>query len=218
MKKVFVLIAALLILTGMSFARERKPVPTQTSDQFFFLFNEGVSGAMTTRIINEEDYARSNFVWQDYLVGLFYEMETVNMKPVDCVARFALYYPLYHTFNGMTQVSSQVLLYGGDLFLGPVLRIDRFNNIADIELSLGPHGCYLLSDEYHHVEIGLGAMAGLSFPLTKRCNILLQGFASYDNGNFGTNKKIQPYDHVFQYQASLGFCFSRKKINPHPYF
>ena len=65
----------------------------------------------------QKDYGRSNFVWQDYQLGLYCEMQTGNMQPFNSIVRAAVYYPFSHTFNGMNQISSQILLYGAGRIL-----------------------------------------------------------------------------------------------------
>ena len=45
----------------------------------FIVFNEGVTVSQITRLIKQDKYNRSNFVWQNYLVGLYCEG---NRSPV----------------------------------------------------------------------------------------------------------------------------------------
>ena len=49
----------------------------------------------------------------------------------------------------------------------------------------------------------------------KPYTILVNGLASLDYGNFGSNRDIQPYNLVYNYQLELGVRYSKKK--PHQY-
>ena len=60
-------------------------------------------------------------------------------------------------------------------------------------------------------------MAGCELPIAKRWTILVNGFASLDYGNFGTNKNIEPLNYVWQYQLDLGFRYSKKATNSYSY-
>lgn len=184
------------------------------SDKPFLIFNEGITYSQVTRLIYQDDYSRSNFVWQNHLIGLSLEAQTVNIKPVDSILRLGLYYPFYYTFNGMKQPPKQAILYAVDLFWGPIFQADMWKYVY-INFALGPHFLYQLSDEYHHVELGGGVLLGVEFPLARRWTILVNGLASLDYGNFGSNRDIQPYNLVYNYQLELGVRYSKKK--PHQY-
>lgn len=180
----------------------------------FVIFNEGVTYSQITRIINQDKYSRSNFVWQNHLIGLSLEMQTVNIKPVDSLLRLGLYYPFYYTFNGMEQPAKQPILYAFDLFWGPFFQTDMWKYVF-INFGIGPHFLYQLSDEYHHVELGGAVLLGIELPIARRWTIISNGLASLDYGNLGSNKYIQPYNIVYNYQVELGVRYSRKK--PHKY-
>lgn len=182
----------------------------------FVIFNEGVSFSQVTRIVYQSDYNRSNFVWQDYMAGLYCELQTVNMKPVNSIIRVAAYYPFLHTFNGMDQVAKQVILYAVDVYAGPLFQTDMWKYVR-INFSFGPHFMYELSDEYHHMELGGASLLGLELPVAKRWNILLNGLLSVDYGNLGSNRIILPYDMVWNYQIELGMRYSKKNQNTFSY-
>ena len=188
----------------------------EIKDKPFLMFNEGVSYSQITRYISQHDFNRSDFYWEDFQIGAYCEMQTGNMQPFNSLVRVEAYYPLAHRFNGMDQKSKQVLLYGVDVFAGILFQTDMWKYVR-FNLALGPHFDYQLSDEYHHVELGAGALLGLELPVAKRWTILLSGLASYDYGNFGSNKKIQPYDNVWQYQLELCFRYSKKGENIYSY-
>jgi len=220
MKKLITLILCLFCLSGL-FAQEQNeeilnPVTgfPEIIDKPFALFNEGVSFSQVTRIITQED--RSNFVWQDYYAGAFFEIQTANMQPYNSVLRLAAYYPVYHTFNGMKQLQSQIMLYGVDLFYGVMFESDMWKYLS-FKWAVGPHFSYTVSDEWHHIDAGIGALLGTELPLAKKWSLVIDGIGSLDYGNFGSNRKIMPYNVVWHYQAGFGFRYSRKGINQYSY-
>ena len=182
----------------------------------FVIFNEGVAYSMVTRLIYQDKYSRSNFVWQNHLIGAYCEIQSVNIRPVDSILRVAAYYPFYYTFNGMEQPAKQAILYAFDLFWGPIFQTDMWKYVY-INFAFGPHFLYQLSDEYHHVELGAGVLLGVELPLARRWTILTNGLASLDYGNLGSNKHIQPYNLVYNFQIELGVRYSKKKQHQYSY-
>lgn len=180
----------------------------------FVIFNEGVAATQTTRITVQEE--RSNFVWQNYEIGAFFEMQTVNMKPYNSILRVAGYYPIFHTFNGMKQIPNQVLLYGADLFYGILFESDMWKYLR-FNWAIGPHFAYQLSDEYHHIDLGFGGLLGMELPIAWHWTIVINGLGSMDYANFGTNRKMQPYNVAWKYQVEFGFRFSKKDANKYSY-
>lgn len=182
----------------------------------FLIFNYGVTYSQVTRIVYQDEYSRSNFVYQNHLIGLSFEARSVNIKPVDSVLRLAVYYPFYNTFNGMNQPSKQVILYAFDLFWGPYFLADMWKYVY-VNFAIGPHFLYQLSDEYHHVEFGGAVLIGVELPLARRWTLLMNGLASLDYGNLGSNRNISPYDLVYNYQLEFGFRYSRKSTHEYSY-
>ncbi|MGI5096496.1 hypothetical protein IZU27_02335 [Treponema socranskii] len=182
----------------------------------FIVFNEGVTVSQITRLIKQDKYNRSNFVWQNYLVGLYCEMQTENIKPVDSLLRIAVYYPFKHTFNGMDQKATQPILYAFDVYYGPFFQTDMWKYVY-INFSFGPHFLYELSDEYHHIQLGGAVLLGLELPLLKRWTVINNGLFAVDYGNIGSNRVIAPYDFVWQYQLELGCRYSKRKQNKYTY-
>lgn len=180
----------------------------------FVMFDEGPSFALVTRITKQEK--RSNFVWQDYLIGAHVAMMTENIKPFDLMLRVTAFYPFYHTFNGMEQYPKQTILYAFDLFSGPVIQANMWNYVR-INLSAGLHYMYQLTDEYHLHYLGLGAFVGLELPVAWHWTALLDGTAALDYPNLGTNSTISPYDYAWQYHVSFGVRYSKKGANQHSY-
>lgn len=182
----------------------------------FVVFNEGATFSQITRIIYQNDYGRSNFVWQDYMAGLYCEMQTVNMKPVNSMIRIAAYYPFAHTFNGMDQAAKQVILYAGDIYAGPLFQTDMWKYVR-INFSFGPHFLYQLSDEYHHMDLGGAVLLGVELPVATYWTIINNGMLSVDYGNLGSNHYIEPYNMVWNYQIELGVRFSIRDANEYAY-
>lgn len=216
MKKLLFLVLILACFSSSLFARSSDD---SDQDDFHLLFNEGVAQALVTRINVPNNNNVTNFVWEDFLVGAWFEVETVNLALIDTTFRLAAYYPVEHRFNGMPQISKQVILYGADVYWGLVLRLDYFDYLANLQISAGPHAAYLLSDEFHHLDLGVAGMIKASLPLTPKWSLLFEGMLSWDNGNFGSNRDyFVTYDFVYQYQLSAGFRYSGKQKNPRPYF
>lgn len=180
----------------------------------FVMFDEGLSFAQITRISKQE--GRSNFVWQDYLIGAHVAAMTENIKPFDLMLRVSAFYPFYHTFNGMQQYPKQTILYAFDLFSGPVIQANMWDYVR-INFSAGLHYMYQLTDEYHLHYLGLGAFVGLELPVAWHWTVLLDGTAALDYPNLGTNGIMQPYDYAWQYHVSFGVRYSKKGANQHSY-
>ena len=222
MKK-FLIILICLFSTALCFSEDTEdsplnPIPgfPEIQEKPFVIFNEGLAVSQITRIILQDNYGRSNFVWQDFNVGASFEIQTVNMQPFNSIGRIAFYYPISKTFNGMNQKSKQVLLYGADLFYGIMFESDMWKYLR-FKWAVGPHIDYHLSDEWHHVEAGLGAMLGTELPVARRWTALINGIATFDYGNLGSNRRMMPYSLVWQYQIEVGFRYSRKSTNTYSY-
>lgn len=218
MKKRFAASSLFILLISLFAAAEEQTDPKTgfpvINPKPYVIFNEGVACGQITRIIKQEE--RSNFVWQDYLLGAYCGIQTKNMQPCNSIVRFAAYYPFYYTFNGMQQYQLQTVLYAFDLFAAPLFEADMWKYVR-INFAPGIHFLYQLSDRYHYANLGLGAMLGLELPLAYHWTILLNGIASADYGNLGTNKRITPYDYCWEYQLELGVRYSRKSPNTFSY-
>lgn len=186
-----------------------KPQKPYDPEAPFLMHNWGVCWSRVTRIQTKTD--RSNFVWQDDLVGLYYSVQTGNL-PVNLILSAEVMYPYHYEFNKVAQISKQIILYSFNFNLGPIWTVPLFD-VAKLDLAPMVHYRYQLSDKYHHNEIGLGAFVGFEFPVTKKISILLNGEFTYDLGNLGTNSKVQPFDHVFSYNAQLGCRISNRGKN-----
>lgn len=182
----------------------------------FVTFDEGIAYGMITRLQKQDKYNRSDFVWQDQLVGLYFDVTSVNMKPINSMARLTVYYPWYHTFNGMQIFPAQTILYACDIFAGPVFHADMWKYIR-LNFAGGLHYMYQLSDEYHLNYLGVGFLTGLELPLARRWTLIQNGTFSIDYANLGTNNRVQPFDYSWTYQLSFGVRYSRKNLNKYAY-
>lgn len=186
----------------------------EISKKPFLMFNEGISFAQVNRI--EKQKERSNFVRENYMIGTFFELQTVNMKPLESFLRVSAYYPFYNTFNGMQVVPKQLILYAFDIFYGPMLQTDMWKYVR-LNFSAGPHYMYQLTDEYHMHYLGAGLLAGLELPVTRHWTSVINGFFTLDYPNLGTNSKVQPFDYSWQYHLEIGVRYSIKNPNRYSY-
>ncbi len=180
----------------------------------FVMFDEGFTFAQVTRLELQE--GRSNFVWEDNMVGAYFGMQTVNIQPADSMVRIAALYPFSHAFNDVEQVAKQTILYAFDLFAGPVFRGDFWKYVR-LNFAVGLHYMYQLSDEYHYNYLGLGMVCGFEYPIAQHWTILTDAMFTLDYPNLGSNSVIQPFDYSWQYHASLGVRYSKKGKNTYSY-
>jgi hypothetical protein len=162
----------------------------------------GLTGTFVTRIIKQT--ARSNFVFEDYMAGVFVNIKTVPLKPINFMARVGAYYPLLAYFNNFPQPSNNPLHFAADLTLGPVFE-PVINNTIRFNLAPSLHLFFQNSDRWNYLHLGLAAVAGVELPITLRWIIYIDGLASLDYGSLGNNKTIEPLDIVYQYQFGIGF-------------
>lgn len=211
-KKIFVLVLASLFCLCETFAQEDKLVkPEKPFDPSapYAMHNWGFSWQHVTRI--QKNTTRSNFVWEDDMIGAFYACQTGNL-PINWLAKLSVLYPYHSMFNKMEQKSKQVILYAFDLHAGPIWTMDIFEAFK-LDLSPAVHYRYQLSDKFHHNDLGLGAMVTAEFPITKKISVLLNGEFTYDFFNLGTNARMQRYDNIFSYNVDLGCRISKRGEN-----
>jgi hypothetical protein len=186
------------------------PSDQKKTDKIFFTINQGATASWLTRVINQTE--RSNFVFRDFLPGLYFGAELRNVPYIVPMMRLAAYYPLTATFNLMPQKPVTPLHFAADMVIG--LRFEPFN-MEYLRINAGPglHMFFLNADRWNYFNLGAAAVAGIEFPLASRWTLLFDGYASIDNGNLGTNRQMEPFDVVWQYQVNVGFRYSRKKVN-----
>lgn len=183
--------------------------------KFKFHINEGASYGQITRIQKLDD--RSNFVKETMLAGAFVNFQTVDVYNwIDFTLQLGAYYPVYNAFNGMKQFPKNKLNYAVDGFLGATYTYDKIKYLP-IDLSLGLHTMYQLTDEYHMVYVGLGFLGTLNFPISQKWTIVNNWFFSYDNANLGSNKNVQIFNASYQWHGDLGFRYSRRAKNQYYY-
>lgn len=189
----------------------------QQGRRFGLLHNWGVSWASITRI--QKQSGRSNFVWNDQLIGAYYEMTTNNFLTmgkrinVDLFARNAVYYPIAYTFNKVKQVTVQQLLYGIDLFTGVKFSMNFWDWVT-VSAKPGLHLMYQLHDKWHYVHLGAGLGLEAEAPISSRWSFNVGGIFTWDNANLGSNRRMRPFDLAWEYQAQIGFRYSKRKLNP----
>jgi hypothetical protein len=177
---------------------------------FFFLFSEGAAFSWLTRIIKQS--GRSNFVFQDFMLGLYSRVDMHTEKNITPMARLAVFYPLETTFNKFPQKPKSPLHIGMDMNLGVNFNILEF---PYFRLNAGPafHLFFLNSDRWNYFELGMAAFTGMELPISECWTLICGFFASLDNGNLGANRNIEPFDIVYQYQVDIGVRYSKKLIN-----
>jgi hypothetical protein len=191
-------------------AAERPPILRKP----FLVLNEGLSAAWMTRIIKQS--GRSNFVFRDFMPGLYFGIKTMDMQPLNSVLRLAVYYPAAFTFNGVPQYPVNVLRFALDMFAGINFELDMWRYVR-FNLSPGLHLYFQNADRWNYFDVGIAGLAGLELPILKHWTLLVNGIASLDNGNLGTNRNMEPFDIVYQYQIDLGVRYSRRAPNRYSY-
>lgn len=191
--------------------KEAKLEAKIASGKFFVMFNYGAALSWINRV--KKQSGRSNFVFEDFLVGAYFTAETRNFPKVkwfNLMGRLAFYYPLSYKFNKHPQLIAQPLAFALDVSVFPLFQINIkevvFINVA----APGFHYLFQKSDRFLYSNVGVAGMLGVELPIAKRWGFLLNGFASYDFGNLGTNSRMEPYDNVWQYQLSIGMRYTKR--------
>ncbi|MCL2805771.1 MAG: hypothetical protein FWD26_07525 [Treponema sp.] len=200
----------LLLIAAPVFAQsESETTSSRFDDKLYVTFSYGTTASWLTRIIYQTD--RSNFVFRDFLPGLYFCTEMRNVPFIIPSARIAVYYPLTSTFNHVPQIPNTPLHIAADLFVSARVQID----LKYVRINAGPglHLLFLNSDRWNYLNLGIGAVLGVELALSNRWSLLLDGFASWDNGNLGGNGHMEPFDVVWQYQIGLGVRYSKAKRN-----
>jgi hypothetical protein len=185
--------------------------PAEDKQQaFFFLFSEGAAFSWLTRIIRQS--GRSNFVFKDSMLGVYSRVDMHIDNNITPMARLAVFYPFETTFNKYPQKPKTPLHIGMDMNLG--VNFDIFD-FSYFRLNAGPafHLFFLNSDRWNYFELGITAFTGMELPITERWTLVCGFFASLDNGNFGANRDMEPFDIVYQYQVDIGVRYSKKLKN-----
>jgi hypothetical protein len=203
-----------LILNQGIHAQEQE-FAADARDKLFVTFSYGAVASWLTRIIDQT--GRSNFVFRDFLPGLYFGAELRNIKYITPIVRLTACYPLVSSFNHVPQKPNSPLHFGIDFLTG--LRFE-FNIKEIIRLHVGPalHMFFLNAERWNYFNLGAAAVAGVEVPLTPRWTLLIDGIASLDSGNLGANRMMEPFDKTFQYQAGVGCRYSKRMQNKKPLF
>ncbi|HCC36306.1 MAG TPA: hypothetical protein DEQ14_01080 [Treponema sp.] len=183
--------------------------PSASGRQLYMTFSQGAAASWLTRIILQEN--RSNFVFRDFLPGLYFGAELRGIQHLVPRMRLTAYYPLVSTFNAMPQKSVNPLRYGIDMLAGADFE---FGAKEMIGIHAGPflHMFFMNSDRWNILNVGLAVSAGLELRFSDQWDMLVDGVASLDNGNLGMNRSMEPYDITYQYQIELGVRYRKKKV------
>lgn len=182
------------------------------------VYNFGASAAWLTRIIKQEKYNRSNFVFKDFLPGAFFSTELHKLPKVPFIipeVRVAVYYPLISKFNEMKQ-ANRPLDIGLDFFAGA--RFEFSKSFFKFNAGPGLHFFYMSSARWHYINLGGALAAGVEFAFSPKWSIVIDGLVSIDSGNMGGNKEMERFDITYQYQTSIGARYSKKALNESPIF
>jgi hypothetical protein len=212
MKKLFSLTAFILLamfIAAGAFAQENEEAVPKAG-QTFFLFSEGLTCSWLTRIIKQT--GRSNFVFEDFLPGLYSRVDLHTKTIFTPMVRIAALYPAISTFNKFPQNPKVPLHFGVDMNLG--LNFDILD-LKYFRLNAGPamHMFFLNSERWNYFEMGAALFVGMELPLTRRWTLICNGYASLDNGNLGGNSNLEPFDIAYQYQLDIGVRYSKKLEN-----
>ena len=193
---------------------------TAEQNSFGILQNWGLSAASVVRIQKKDDV--SNFVWKDKMIGVFYEAKSHDFirlgeaSELNFTARMGIYYPYNYTFRDVEQIANQVILYAFDWFLAPSLSIN-FRERLFFDTQLGLHMMYQIHDMWEYFNLGVGLKLNVEFPISSRWSAIAGGMFSFDNGNFGSNRDMRPFDYVWEYQLQFGARYSKKYLNRRSY-
>ena len=202
----FVLCSLFFVLCSLSLPAETRPHAT---------FSYGATASWLTRIVKQTE--RSNFVFRDFLPGVYFSTEVQNIPVIVPVVRLAAYYPLVSTFNRVPQKPNTPLHIGADMIAG--IKFEPFD-FKYVRINAGPavHLFYLSSDRWNYFNLGAAAIAGVELALSPGWTMLFDGYASLDSGNLGSNRLMEPFDITYQYQVGVGVRYSKMKRNDYVLF
>ena len=207
-----VFLLSTLLFTGQIYAQENEGEKTEETEikPFLFSFSEGLAVSWLTRIIRQTD--RSNFVLNDFLMGLYFRTEFLYFDKFKPMVRAAAYYPTISTFNKYPQKANTPLHFGVDFMTGVKFEVLNFSYAR---LNLGPafHLFFLTSDRWNYLNLGAAAFLGVEVPIAEKWTILVNGIASFDSGNLGGNRFMEHINITYQYQVDVGIRYSKRNLN-----
>ena len=177
------------------------------------VFDEGLSLTQVTRIIKQTE--RTNFVFRDVMAGAYMDVKTIGFPGINPIFRIAAYTPLAMTFNYVPQ-KTLLTNYALDSFLGFEFRHSMLDYLF-IDITPGVHMLYQVTDRFSLITLGTELMLTCELPISYNWTILVSGAGSFDYGNFGSNKIIEPYDYTWQLTCDLGVRYTTKMPNKYNY-
>ena len=90
----------------------------------------------------------------------------------------------------------------------------NFFDWVTVSAKPGAHLYYQLHDKWHYLHLGAGLALEAEAPISSRWSFNIGGIWTWDNANLGSNRRMRPFDFAWQYQAQLGFRYSKRKLNP----
>ena len=192
----------------------QEPEPPQAENKLYPTFSWGATTTWLTRIIKQT--GRSNFVFHDFMPGLYFGTELRNVKYIIPEIRAAVYYPLLCTFNEVPQKSTTPLHLAVDAFAG--IRFETGWQFLHLSIGPGLHFLFLNADRWNYFNLGIAAAGGIEVSFNPEWSLLIDGMASFDNGNLGKNRTIEPFDYTWQYQTSIGARYSKNRRNEQAIF
>jgi len=203
-------LTALVIFNLLAMSTALSAFAQDNASNYYLLLSEGATCSWLTRIIKQT--GRSNFVFEDFLPGLYFRMDLHTPIIVTPMLRVAALYPISSTFNKFPQKPKLPLHFGVDMNLGVNFKILDFSYFR---LNAGPaaHLFFLNSERWNYLNLGAAAFVGMELPVSQRWTLICNGFASLDYGNLGDNRNMEPFDIAYQYQIDIGVRYSKKHIN-----
>ena len=143
-------------------------------------------------------------------------MKTGNMKPLNSITRLTVYYPIATEFNKVPQKYNQMFLYGVDLLFAPCITLDMWHYVY-INMAIGPHLFYQLTDDWHFLQAGAEALLGIEWPVARHWTVTASTSAALDYANLGSNSSMMPIDVAWDYQVNLAARYSKKGTHRYSY-
>ena len=212
MKKVVCFVSAFLLIFSICAQEQASEENSEQKEEkkFYILFDEGFSYSKITRIVKQQE--KSNYVFEDYLVGAFLTAHTEYFWPFNPLMRISAYVPFSTEFNNTEQARKR---FGWlvDGFLGVEFK-GSIQGWVNSRFGPGLHFNYEYADRFDYMSVGVAGYINVELPVSYNWTVLLDGVGSYDFlGNLGTNKYVEYYDHVWQWQTGVGIRYSSKGHN-----
>ena len=173
----------------------------------------GLELTKVQRVIIKE--GRSNFVFNDTLVGAYCTAKLTGFKFLNPMLKASALMGMGSTFNNM-KFTTSTFNWGADLFAGIDGRINFWDYLY-LNIAPGFHLLYQDADRFNYLNLGIAGYLSVELPIAYHWTIAVGGQASYDWGNFGNNSLLETYDHVWQAGVNVGIRYSGKHVNKYNY-